>query len=393
MTGKRLRKFAAAAALIFALTSLSACSNSEEETSSGTAEGTAESTAEAEPAAKLGFIYNGSADEMSFTGDCNKQRIAAEQYTNIESEYIERVNVGDFEQAVKMLVEDGCTHIVSGSPVYANALGPVSKNYMNINFIDYGSESLSSNIYAYTESVYQAAFVAGMAAAYNSETEKIGVVADPSMLYHIQCTNAVQLGAKNVFSTVETILATARKNEEIHRAVDALANKGCDVIISYTESGETVEYCEQKGIKVIGCLDYSGIASNYKNMLMYFYSSRDSFFLAQYKAMEREEWQPLAYMGSVGNGVVNISDALPAAKQDTQAILDNIVPKVASGDAYIFRGQLKDYRGVLMIREGSAYSISEILAMNWYVEGVDLSLETFIVSREHPEVVELVIKK
>lgn len=393
MRNKWLRKIAAAAALVMALTSLAACDGAGSGSGAeGTAETTAEGTAEAEPAAKLGFIYNGSVDGFSFTGMCNEQRIKAQQYSNVESEYIENVNVADFERAVKMLVEDGCTHIVSGSPVFSHTINPVSQNYMNINFIDYGSSTRSVNIYAYTESIYQAAYVAGMAAAYNSESEKIGIVVDPAMLYPVQTVNAAQLGAQIVYSTAQTMLATARESGEIRKAVDALVKNGCDVIISYTASAETVEYCSQKGIKVIGCLDYSESAEQYDSMILYFYSSRDSFFLAQYKAMERGEWQPESYMGSLGNGVVNISDALAAAKDGTQDIMDKLIPKVASGSAYIFQGQLKDVNGTIMQRDGVSMATSDIISMNWYVEGIDLSLDSFIVSKDTPDVYELVIK-
>lgn len=388
-----LKKIAAATAVILAVTSLAACSGSTESDSSGTAEGTAEATEEARPAAKIGFIYNGSVGGEGFTADCNRQRIAAEQYTNVESEYIDNVNVGDFEKAVKMLVDDGCTHIVSGSPVFSHTINPVSQDYMNINFIDYGSSMRSVNIFAYTESIYQAAYVAGMAAAYNSESEKVGIVVDPAMLYTVQVTDAAQLGAQLVYSTAQTVYATARADSEIHSAVDALVKKGCDVIISYTASAETVKYCNSKGIKVIGSLDHREDASEYSSMLMYFYSCRDSFYLAQYKAMEQDSWQPESYLGSVGNGVIRISDALPSAKDGTQDIMNKLIPKVASGSAYIFSGQLKDVNGSIKQREGVSMSTSDILSLSWYVEGVDLSFDTFIVSKDNPDSVELVIKK
>ena len=281
----------------------------------------------------------------------------------------------------------------SGSPVFSHAINPVSQNYMNINFIDYGSSMRSTNIFAYTESVYQAAYIAGMVAAYNSESEKIGVVADPSMLYTVQVTDAAQLGAQIVYSTATTVYAAAREASEIRSAVDALVRKGCDVVISYTASAETVDYCESKGVKVVGCLDYRDTAENYKNLLMYFYSSRDSFYLAQYKAMEQDSWQPESYLGTVGNGVLKISDALSGAKDGTQDIMDALIPKVASGSAYIFSGQLKDVNGSIMQREDVSMSTSDILALSWYVEGVDLSLDTFVVSKDAPTEHELVIKK
>lgn len=389
-----LKIIAGTAALTIVLTSLTACGDTEGSgTAEGTAEGTGEATQEVQPVAKLGFIYNGSVDEKSFAYDCNQQRIAAQEYTNVESEYIDNVNVGDFDKAVKLLVEDGCTHIVSGSPVFSHVINPVSQDYMNINFIDYGSSMRSVNIFAYTESVYQAAYVAGMAAAYNSTSEKIGIVVDPSMLYTVQVTDAAQLGAQLVYSTAQTVYAAARQNSEIQNAVDALIKKGCDVIISYTASGETVDYCNSRGVKVIGCLDYRESAGDYENLVMYFYSSRDSFYLAQYKEMEQDKWQPESYLGTVGNGVIRISDTLPSAKDGTQDIMDRLIPKVASGSAYIFSGQLKDVNGSIMQREDAMMSTSDILALSWYVEGVDLSLDTFVISKDTPDENELVIKR
>ena len=194
MKNRILKSIAAALALCTAMLAFTACSGSGD--TSGTAEGTGEATVdttEAEPAAKIGFIYNGTVDGKSFTADINTQRIMAQQYSNIESEYIENVSVTDFAKAVKMLVEDGCTHIVSGSPVFAHSMNPVSQQYMNINFIDYGSSMRSVNIYAYTEAVYQGAYVAGMVAAFNSDSEKIGMVVDPSMLYTVQVVDAAAL--------------------------------------------------------------------------------------------------------------------------------------------------------------------------------------------------------
>ncbi len=395
MKKRMLKSIAAILALTTAMLTFTACSG-DSSSSAGTAEGTGEATAEtaeAEPAAKIGYIYNGSVDGKSFSSDCNRQRISAQQYSNIESEYIENVNVGDFEKAVRMLVEDGCTHIVSGSPVFAHSMNPVSQQYMNINFIDYGSSMRSVNIYAYTEAIYQAAYIAGMTAAYNSDSEKIGMVVDPAMLYTVQVVDAAALGTQIVYSTAQLVTATAHADGEIRNAVDALAAQGCEVIISYTASGETVEYCNRKGIKVVGNLDYTENAADYENMLMYFYSSRDSFYLSQYKAMQLDAWQPESYMGTLGNGVVCVSDALPAAKDGTQDIMSELVPKVASGAAYIFAGQLKDINGSIKQRDDAMMSTSDILNLSWYVEGVDNSLDSFIVSKDAVESSELVIKK
>lgn len=376
-----IKKLAAGLAACVMLTSLTACGDGEGSSSDASSSGTADATDEAEVVTKLGFIYNGSVDEFGFAEICNDQRIKAQQYSQIESEYIDNVNVAGFEKAVKLLVEDGCTHIVAGSPVYSNIVDSVAKNYMNISFINYGSTLRTSNVYGYSEAIYQGAYVAGMAAAYNSESEKVGIVVDPSMLYPVQTVNAAALGTQLVYTTSQLVVASAREDSEIHSAVDALAAKGCDVIISYTASPETVEYCGKKGIKVVGSLDYSNSENVCDEMLMYFYSSRDSFYLSQYKSMQMKEWQPNTYMGTLSNGVICISDALPAAKDGTQDIMNKLIPKVASGSAYIFEGQLKDINGSIKQRDGVAMSQADIESMSWYVSGVDSSLDSFIESK------------
>jgi len=101
----------------------------------------------------------------------------------METCYIDNVSITDFEKAVKALVSDGgCTEIVSGNAIFANMLDSVSNKYMNINFINFGSLSSPANVSSYTEAPYQGAFVAGMVAAFNSDVQKIGIVADTDML-------------------------------------------------------------------------------------------------------------------------------------------------------------------------------------------------------------------
>ena len=195
-----------------------------------------------------------------------------------------------------------------------------------------------------------------------------------------------------MYSTADLVTAWAVTDSEIRRAVDVLSAKGCDVIISYTESPEVVNYCSSKGIKVIGNVDYGSNYADYDSMILYFYSSRDSFFLSQYKAMQMGDWETSSYMGTLGNGVLCISDALPAAKDGTQNIINALVPKVASGAAPIFMGQLKDTSDSIRLREGAVMSTSDVLAMDWYVLGVDNSLDSFIESKATFEEVPLEIK-
>jgi basic membrane lipoprotein Med (substrate-binding protein (PBP1-ABC) superfamily) len=351
------------------------CSGGDETSGTGEASettDTAEVTEEAEEIAKIGFVFHGDASTYSFASEMNDQRLKAAGHSNVETEYVDNISVSGFDDAVKLLVDDGCTQIVSCSSVFTNVLTSTAGKYMNIDFISYGARVRSVNIYAYTEEPFQGSYVAGMAAAYNSETEKIGIVADPDLIYTIPVVNAAALGTQLVYQDAKLVAAYATKDDEIHTAIDALIEDNCDVIICYTESGESEKYCDSKGIKFIGGRDFNENYADYENMLMYYYCSRDSFYLSQFKQITMNNWEADAYVGSMGNGVVNVSDVLPAAKDGTSDIVNALVPKVTNGSAYIFEGELKDTSGNVKYMQGSYMSLSEIYAMDWYVKGVTI---------------------
>lgn len=366
MISKLLKGIAAALALCVTI-GLTGCSG---ETSSESSSDSSSVEEETIPV-KVGYIFHDKADDGGVTGQFNHQRQKAARRCDVETVYIEDVSVQDFESAVKALVSDGCTEIVSCSPTFTNVLSSISGRYMNVKFINYGATSIgTANVFSYTETAYQGAYVAGIAAAYNSKTQKVGLVADPELLYTYATTNAAALGVRMVFANGTLCVAGATEDSEIKQAVDALLAEGCDVIITYTESPYAADYCEQKGVKFIGNLDYTGSEDKYKNMLMYYYAKRDSLFVSQFKQLKMDTWEPDVYKGSMSNGVINISQAQSCADKRTQDIIDEIVPLLTSGKAYIFSGEIKDTLGNVRYMQTDTMTENQIYSMDWYVLGV-----------------------
>lgn len=324
------------------------------------------------PPHKVGYIFHDKVDEPTFSAEMNYQRVLAANRSSMDTCYIDNVSITDFEAAVRKLAEAGCTDIVSGSSVFASMLGSISNKYMNINFIGYGVTSGGSNVSPYTELPYQGAYAGGIAAAYNSHTRNIGFVGDNNMLYVKPVVNAAALGTQAVFSTAKLYIAGATRDNEIEKAIDDLLARNCDVIICYTSSTHAEEYCEKKGVKFVGCHDFSEKEADYTKMLMYFYSLRDSYFLAQFKQMQLDTWTPGSYTGRMGNGIICISEALSANKdQDLQRVLNALVSKLASGGE-IFSGQLIDNKGVARYLQSDTMTEQQIFSMDWYVDGVSV---------------------
>lgn len=320
---------------------------------------------------KVGYIFRESVSEGGFAAQMCEQRERASNRSSMDTCYIENVTISDFEGAVKALADAGCTDIVACSPTYANIASSVSKKYLDLNFICFGSLNSTMNCSAYSEAPYQGAYVAGLAANFNSKAKKIGVVTDPGLPDAVAVINAVELGSQlNQDGGSLVFAAGAEENGEIKKAIDALLERGCDVIVCYTNSPYSADYCQEKGVKFIGCLDYDENFNEYSNMLMYFYCRRDNYFLAQFKSMVMDTRDTIPYMGDMSNGIVNVSAALEAAANGTQHIIDALVPYLTAGAAQVFKGPLKDTEGNLKYLETDVMSDRDIANMSWYVQGV-----------------------
>ncbi|MDE7229102.1 MAG: BMP family ABC transporter substrate-binding protein [Oscillospiraceae bacterium] len=349
---------------------LTGCGGGEEEASSSS-----DSSQIEEPGVyhKVGFIFSGKADIAGFASEINGQRILASNRTSMDTCYIENVTISEFETAVKKLAEAGCTDIVSCSAIFTNVARVIAGKYMNLNFINYGATSGSANCIAYTEHTFQGAYVAGIAAGYNSTVRKIGVVVDSDLIYDTAVANAIALGVQRVFKTATVYVGEGHYNNEIKDAIDALRGYGCDVIVTYTASAYAADYCQSLGVKFISNHDHSSNYESYSNMIMYYYSKRDSYLVAKFKQMQLDQWQPENYVGTMGNGVITVSHELKGSKADLQKIIDAITPKLSTGEAYIFdgkRGELMDNTGIVKCFQNEELSLSEIYNMEWYVMGI-----------------------
>lgn len=370
MTSRRIKWLSVILAAVMAL-SFSGCSNGSDDSSeSSDVSGSEEQIKEH----KIGYIFRESADTDSIASQLLQQSVRASNRSGTDICYIENVSLIDFEKAVKKLSDAGCTDIVACSPAYANLVQSVAQKYLDLNFTSFGDLNGAFNISGYAELPYQGAYVAGFAAEFNSVAKKIGVVVDPGLYCAVATVNAVELGAQlNPDGGATVYAAAAELDGEIENAVDALLGKGCDVIVCYTNSEHSADYCEAKGVKFVGCLDYRERENEYSHMLMYFYCLRDSYFLAQFKSMKMGTWELSTYLGDISNGIVQISPVKEnVAKDGTQKLIDALVPHLTDGSAQVFRGPLKDTAGNVKYLGTDVMTDRQIEEMDWYVKGVEV---------------------
>lgn len=74
-------------------------------------------------------------------------------------------------------------------------------------------------------------------------------------------------------------------------------------------------------------------------------------------------------------GVVDIAPYGPMIPQNVRELTDRAKADIKSGKLVVFTGPVKDQQGVERIPAGTVPSDKELLSMDWFVEGVNGTLD------------------
>ena len=320
----------------------------------------------------VGFIYPGVAGADAVSQIFEAAREQAERVLNANTFYVENVLVSQFEDATAALVSYGCNVIVAASSRYANAVFAEAKANSKVYFISVGGTKNSFNLACFQAEMYKAAYVCGMAAAYNSDSNILGVVADPAILSCYNIVDAYILGAKELTEAntdVRLNYAWGSNDEENRQAIDDLIAQGCDVIFTASYSTFAVEYCEKKGVKVIG-MAYNMPELAPECYLTGCFYNVTLFIIDMLRTVRYDTSESVTYLGGINEGAVRVVDFNESCKKGTVEICDALYQLCADGKAVIFNGEIRDNRGNIKVEKGTVLQSAEILSVDWLEESV-----------------------
>lgn len=339
---------------------------------------------------KVGFIYDDSIYDESYTKSHENARKALMKQTNIKTEYIESVPVSDFKLAVDMLVKDGCNIIISTNSIYSDAAFDAAQSYKNIWFFSCGGLSELANLACFEARMYEPAYICGNIAALHTFTGKVGIVSDRDIYARDAVIDAFAFGLQkiNPEATVELVYAVTA--EETQAAVDTLEQLGCDVIAQYQNKSDCIRYCNNKGIKVIGSNIYSYGLAPATYLLSYVYSW-ENYYVEQINKIIDGTWVTSKYVGGMVDGMSTISELSPNCATSSSKIVNKMYSYVMNGTIEIFKGPIADSNGNEVVLEGTTLTHEFIPDVSFLVKGVNLQ-NNYI--QEQTEVTEsqLVIK-
>ncbi|MCM1335165.1 MAG: BMP family ABC transporter substrate-binding protein [Bacteroides sp.] len=343
---------------------------------------------------KVGFLYNLGVEEGSTAKIFESARKQLEKSLAVETCYIDNVLVSEIPAAVYELQEYGCNIIVSCSPRFSNSIDKEAKAASDTYFINFGGSSSARNLSAFGGELYQTANVCGIAAAYNTETNVLGVVADPSSYNAYGVIDGYVLGAKEIWGVQTDVRLNwvwSNDHVQIEAAVDDLIDQGADVIMCYTETDYTAEYAASRGVKVVAnSCDLPELAPD--SYLTGFFLNASTFLVDTIRSICAEVFSSSVHEGGIAAGTARLVELSDSCKEGTEEITTKLYDYLKNGQAYPFTGEIKNRSNEVMVDKGQRMSFSGIRAINWLVQGVtavgDFTTVTYELTPN-----ELVIKK
>lgn len=212
---------------------------------------------------KIGFVHVSDPSDMGYTYNHDLGTKAMMAAIGLrDDQVINKYNVpetSECEAAINELIQAGCNMIFATSFGHGDYALAAAKAHPEIEFCHatgyYASIENLPNYHNYFAAIYQARYLAGIAAGLKTETNKLGYVAAFPFAEVISGYTGFYLGAKSVNPDVTmTVMYTNSWNNPTVEAqvADALIDQGCDVISQHSDSTAPATTAEANGVFQVG---------------------------------------------------------------------------------------------------------------------------------------------
>lgn len=300
-----------------------------------------------------------------------------------DDQIIRKINISDTDAAatktaIEECIADGCKIIFGTSWGYMDTMAELAEKYPDVIFSHgTGYKNNGKNMNNYFGRIYQARYLAGIAAGLKTKTNKIGYVAA------MDNTNSEVTGGINAFAMgIESVNPDAKVYVKVtnswfspdleKQAAEALLAMDCDVIGQHCDTTAPQLAAEAKG--VWGCGYNSDMTKDApKAHLTAPIWHWGVYYTQAAKAAMEGKWTNEDYFGGMDDGLVDISPLSENCAEGTKEAIDTARAKIVDGSNKIFEGELFDNQGNQVCKEGEVISDEDITGnMTWYYRNVEV---------------------
>jgi len=331
---------------------------------------------------KVGVIHIGDpASGAGYTFAHDQGIVAMQKALGLkDNQIIRKNNVSDtdavkIKSAIEECIEAGANIIFGTSWGYMDTMEELAKENPKVIFAHCsGYKSNETNFVNYFGRIYQARYLAGIAAGMKTKSNKIGFVAA------MDVKNSEVTGGVNAFAMgVESVNPNAKVYVKVtntwydptleQQAAEALLDAGCDVIGQHADTTAPQLAAQAKG--VWGCGYNSDMTKDApKAHLTAPIWNWGAYYTEAVKNVIEGTWTPKNYYGGLAEGLVDVSPLSANCADGTQAKIDAAKKSMLDGFK-VFEGDLVDNKGNQVCKKGESLSDADITGkMNWYYKTV-----------------------
>jgi basic membrane protein A len=371
--------------LLFVLALLTAACGGSEEVSgaagasepegSSTAEGDAGGEQASDPL-QVAFVYVGPVGDAGWTyrHDEGRQALEDEFGDQVETTFVENVPEGaESERVFEDLARQGNDLVFGTSFGYMDQMVAVAERYPDVVFEHATGFETAENLGTYFGAAEEGRYLEGMAAGAASDSGQLGYVAAFPIPEVLRGINAWTLGARSVNpdATVTVVWTSTWYGPDIEaQAAQSLLDQGIDVVGQHQDTPAPGQAAEEAGA------DWTGYNSDMEQFAPEAWLTATvwdwgPYYIETAQQVMDGSWEPDQYYGDMASGMVNLAPFGTSVSSESQAAIEAQQQEIEDGAFSPFTGPISDQSGQVRIPEGETAPLEDLLAMDYFVEGVE----------------------
>lgn len=333
---------------------------------------------------KVGVIHIGDpADGAGYSYAHDQGIVAMQKNLGLkDTQIIRKNNIPDTDTAktktaIEELVEEGCNIIFGTSFNYMDTMAEMANTYPDVIFSHCsGYKNNGKNMNNYFGRIYQARYLAGIAAGLKTKSNKIGYVAA------MDNQNSEVTGGINAFAMgIQSVNPEARVYVKVtntwfdatleKQAAEALLSEGCDVIAQHCDTTAPQLAAQEKGVWGCGYNSDMTPAAPKAHLTAPIWNW-GAYYTTAVKQVIDGTWKAENYFGGMAEDFIDLSplnEELIA--EGTKEKIEEAKAKIKDGSFKVFEGEIKDNKGNVVNKAGDVISDADITGnMKWYYETV-----------------------
>jgi basic membrane protein A len=313
---------------------------------------------------RAAWVYNSEVGDLGWSWAHNEGRKAtAEEFDWLETDFTEAVAPENSERIFRQYANDGFDVVFGCTFGYQDPMASVAEDFPDIRFEHNTGYLTRENMGRYMGRIYQARYMAGVAAGMVTETNTLGYVAAFPIAEVVRGINAFTLGAASVNDEISTKVRwtnTWFDPPTEQEAANSLIDEGVDVMAQHQDSPAAVRAANEADIWATGydapMGEFGG--ENYLTSPIWHW---EEFYRPTVESVREGTWEADAYWEGLNAGIVDLSEWGSNVPEEVKTDVAEVRSQIEGGDLDVWAGS--QFEG-----ESDEFLFQE---MGSYVEEVD----------------------